>query len=121
VTDVGSKALLAAIVSAPGVISEQNLRVRSSGGRNSVEDHVTVDPSLTVKQAHEVATELESAIREEVGPETQSIVHVELQNRCTRPDPIIGYDFQLTTNEALDCSASSVHGKETRGETTTRF
>jgi divalent metal cation (Fe/Co/Zn/Cd) transporter len=33
---------------------------------------MTVDPSLTVKQAHEVATEVESAIRENVGSETQS-------------------------------------------------
>jgi hypothetical protein len=61
---------------------------------------MTVDPSLTVKQAHEVATEVESAIRENVGSETQSIVHVEPQNRRTRLDPIFGYDFQLTTNEA---------------------
>ena len=48
---------------------------------------MTVDPSLTVKQAHEVATEVESAIRENVGSETQSIVHVEPQNGRTRPDP----------------------------------
>ena len=38
---------------------------------------MTVDPELTVKQAHEVATEVESAIRNEVGPETQAIVHIE--------------------------------------------
>jgi len=31
-----------------------------------------------------VATEVESAIRENVGPETQSIVQVEPQNRRTR-------------------------------------
>ena len=100
-TDVEPKALLAAIVSVPGAITAHNLRVRSSGGRNWVEVHVTVDPGLTVKQAHEVATEVESAIRANVGPETQSIVHVEpAEPPHTRPDPIFGHDFQLTTDEA---------------------
>src|SRR5215208_4007744 len=90
-TDVEPKALLLAILAAPGAITAHNLRVRSSGGRNWVEVHVTVDPELTVKQAHEVATEVESAIRNEVGPETQAIVHVEpAEPPHTRPDPIFG-------------------------------
>jgi divalent metal cation (Fe/Co/Zn/Cd) transporter len=101
VMDGEPKALLAAIVTAPGAITAHNLRVRSSGGRNWVEVHLTVDPGLTVKQAHEVATEVVSAIRKNGGSETQSIVHVELaEPPHTRPDPIFGHDFQLTTDEA---------------------
>ena len=93
-TDVEPKALLAAIVTTPGAITAHNLRVRSSGGRNWVEVHVTVDPELTVKQAHEVATDVESAIRNEVGPETQAIVHVEpAEPPHTRPDPIFGQEY----------------------------
>ena len=100
-TDVEPKALLAAIVTTPGAITAHNLRVRSSGGRNWVEVHVTVDPELTVKQAHEVATEVESAIRDEVGPETQAIVHVEpAEPPHTRPDPIFGHELELTAGEA---------------------
>ncbi len=100
-TDVEPKALLAAIVTTPGAITAHNLRVRSSGGRNWVEVHVTVDPQLTVKHAHEVATEVESAIRKEVGPETQVIVHVEpAEPPHTRPDPIFGHELELTTDEA---------------------
>ena len=100
-TDVEPKALLAAIVRTPGAITAHNLRVRSSGGRNWVEVHVTVDPELTVKQAHEVATEVESAIRNEVGPETQAIVHIEpAEPPHTRPDPIFGHELELTTDEA---------------------
>ena len=88
------RALLAAIVTTPGAITAHNLRVRSSGGRNWVEVHVTVDPQLTVKQAHEVATGVESAIRKEVGPETQAIVHVEpAEPPHTRPDPIFGQEY----------------------------
>jgi cation diffusion facilitator family transporter len=90
-TDIDPTSLLAAIVSAPGVITAHNLRVRSSGGQNWAEVHVTVDPELTVKAAHEVATGVEDAIREEVGPETQAIVHVEpAEPPHTRPDPIFG-------------------------------
>ncbi|HEX2282885.1 MAG TPA: cation diffusion facilitator family transporter [Thermomicrobiales bacterium] len=100
-TDVEPRALLAAIVTVPGAITAHNLRVRSSGGRSWVEVHVTVDPQLTVKQAHEVATEVESAIRNEVGPETQAIVHVEpAEPPHTRPDPIFGQEFEQTTDQA---------------------
>src|SRR5215216_5907505 len=98
----GSDVLVsAAVVTAPGAITAHNLRVRSSGGRNWVEVHVTVDPDLSVKQAHEVTTEVEIAIRNVVGPETQAIVHVEpAEPPHMRPDPIFGHDFQLTTDEA---------------------
>ena len=98
----GSDVLVsAAVVTAPGAITAHNLRVRSSGGCNWVEVHVTVDPDLSVKQAHEVTTEVESAIRNVVGPETQAIVHVEpAEPPHMRPDPIFGHDFQLTTDEA---------------------
>jgi cation diffusion facilitator family transporter len=100
-TNVEPRALLAAIVTAPGAITAHNLRVRSSGGRNWVEVHVTVDPELTVKQAHEVATDVESAIRNEVGPETQAIVHIEpAEPPHTRPDPIFGHELELTIDEA---------------------
>jgi cation diffusion facilitator family transporter len=100
-TDVEPKTLLSAIVAAPGAITAHNLRVRSSGGRNWVEVHVTVDPNLTVKHAHEVATGVEDAIRDEVGPDTQVIVHVEpAEPPHTRPDPIFGHEIELIIDEA---------------------
>jgi cation diffusion facilitator family transporter len=90
-TDVEPRTLLATIVSAPGAITAHNLRVRSSGGRNWVEVHVTVDPELTVKRAHEVATGVENAVRDQVGVETEVIVHIEpAEPPHTRPDPIFG-------------------------------
>jgi cation diffusion facilitator family transporter len=85
------RGLLAAILAAPGVETAHNLRARSSGGRLWVEVHVTVDPRLTVKQAHEVATAVEGCIREAEGPATQAIVHVEpAEPPHTRPDPLFG-------------------------------
>ncbi len=90
-TDVDPRSLLTAILAAPGVITAHNLRVRSSGGRNLVDVHITVAPDLTVKAAHEVATGVEETVRDEVGPEAQTIVHVEpAEPPHTRPDPIFG-------------------------------
>jgi cation diffusion facilitator family transporter len=94
-TDVEPAALLGAILASPGAITAHNLRVRSSGSQNWVEVHVTVDPALTVKAAHEVATGVEEAIREAIGAETHAIVHIEpAEPPHTRPDPIFGNEIQ---------------------------
>jgi divalent metal cation (Fe/Co/Zn/Cd) transporter len=114
-TNVEPKALLAATYTAPGVITAHSLLVRSSGRRTWVEVHVTVDPELAVKQEHEVAAEVESAVRDEVGPETQAIVHVEpAEPPHTRPDPIFGHEFELTTDEATAARRVQRPGKGTR-------
>lgn len=90
-TDIDPRLVLSAIVAAPGVETAHNLRVRTSGIQRWAEVHVTVDPALTVKEAHEVATGVEDVIRGEVGPNTQAIVHVEpAEPPHTRPDPIFG-------------------------------
>jgi cation diffusion facilitator family transporter len=87
--DIDPRSLLAAVESVPGVISAHNLRVRSSGGQNWAEVHITVDPELTVRAAHDVATIVEDAIRGEAGPRTYATVHVEpAVPPHTRPDPL---------------------------------
>ena len=114
-TNVEPKALLAAKLLATGVITSHNLRVRSSCERNWVEVHVPVDPELTVKHAHEVATKVESAVRDELGPETQAIVHVEsAEQPHTRLDPIFGHEIELTTVEATGARRVQRPGKGTR-------
>jgi cation diffusion facilitator family transporter len=103
-TDVDPAALLAAIVDTPGVVTAHNLRVRSSGGRSWVDVHVTVDPDLTVKQAHEVATGVEQTIRNAIGAQAQAIVHVEpAEPPHTRPDPLFGFE-QAPDNETSGMS-----------------
>ena len=84
-------ALLGAVLTTPGVVTAHNLRARSSGGRLWVEVHVTVDPELRVREAHEIATGVERCIRDQEGPLTQVIVHVEpAEPPHTRPDPLFG-------------------------------
>jgi cation diffusion facilitator family transporter len=98
-TDVEPRALLATILAVPGVITAHNLRVRSSGGHSWVEVHITVDPDLTVRQAHEVATGVEEAVRDDVGPQTRAIVHVEpAVPPHTRPDPIFGHEVEVLSD-----------------------
>jgi cation diffusion facilitator family transporter len=95
-TGVEPAALLTAILATPGAVTAHNLRVRSSGGQNWVEVHVTVAPDLTVKQAHEVATGVEEAIRSQIGHETRVIVHIEpAEPPHTRPDPIFGREVAV--------------------------
>jgi cation diffusion facilitator family transporter len=85
------RGLMTAILAAPGVVTAHNLRARSSGGRVWVEVHITVDPALTVKQAHEVATAVERQIREAADAFTQATVHVEpAEPPHTRPDLFFG-------------------------------
>ncbi len=58
-----------------------------------VEVHITVDPFVTVRDAHEVASNVEAAIRRENedGAASQAIVHVEpAEPPHTRPDPLFG-------------------------------
>jgi cation diffusion facilitator family transporter len=88
---VDPRGLMNAILAAPGVVTAHNLRARSSGGRVWVEVHITVDPTLTVRDAHVVATVVEGCIREAAGLSTRAIVHVEpAEPPHTRPDPLFG-------------------------------
>lgn len=83
--------LLAVVLAAPGVVTAHNLRLRSSGGRLWVDVHVTVDPDLSVRTAHEVANGVEMAIRAATGPAARATVHVEpAEPPHTRPDALFG-------------------------------
>jgi len=90
-TFVDPKGLLRAAIDVPDVVTAHNVRTRETGGRVWVEMHVTVDPYLTVKAAHDVATAVEGRLRDVAGPGTQVIVHVEpAEPPHTRPDPLFG-------------------------------
>lgn len=62
--DVTDKA--ASIISAtPGVEHFHRLRTRRNGNRMIFDMHVKVDPELTVRESHEIASEIERRIRDE--------------------------------------------------------
>jgi len=71
-------------------VSIQDLR-----GRLHVEQHLELDESLTLKEAHDRVTRLESEIRHEV-PEISSILtHIESEPATIEPGDEIAHDARL--------------------------
>lgn len=88
---VDPRALMEAILHTEGVETAHKLRARSMGGHMLVEVDITVDPRLRVDQAHDVATRVESSVRDVAGRFAQAIIHVEPAiEPHTRPDNLFG-------------------------------
>ncbi len=76
--DPGTMASIKGIVaSTPGVRGHHAVRARHLGGRVSMDIHVQVDPDLTVRQGHDIATEVERRIRASSVGVLHVVVHVE--------------------------------------------
>ncbi len=65
------------VASTPGVMGYHAVRARRLGGRVSMDIHVQVDPDLTVRQGHDIATEVEHRVAESSVGVVQVVVHVE--------------------------------------------
>ena len=88
---IDPRALMEAILHTDGVETAHKLRARSMGGHMLVEVDITVDPLLRVDQAHDVATRVESSVRDVAGRFAQAIIHVEPAIAPhTRPDELFG-------------------------------
>lgn len=66
---------LAASVS--GVTKPHDLRTRRIGNHYAIELHILMDGNLTLKEAHDKASEVEDVLRQHYGEETHVAVHVE--------------------------------------------
>jgi cation diffusion facilitator family transporter len=69
--------LLRLVAEDPAVRDPHNLRTRRIGAGIAVEVHVRVDPSLTVRESHDIAHGVEDRIRARHGEWAHVIVHVE--------------------------------------------
>lgn len=63
--------------SVDGVIDIHGLKTRRNGPSIVMEAHVVVDPSISVVKAHDIATEVEDAVKARFGQETQISIHIE--------------------------------------------
>ena len=63
--------------SVPGVEDIHNLQTRRNGISFIIDAHVVVDPTISVVQAHDIATAVEDALRSKYGAETQVSIHIE--------------------------------------------
>ena len=61
----------------PGVSRPHNLRTRRIGNHYAIELHIMMDGNISLKEAHDKASEVENLLRQHYGKETHIAVHVE--------------------------------------------
>lgn len=61
----------------PGITKPHNLRTRRIGNHYAIEIHIMMDGDITLREAHDKATEVEELLRKQYGNETHVAVHVE--------------------------------------------
>ena len=71
------KEIVATASSVPGVNDVHHLQTRRNGISVIIDTHIVVDPSMTIVEAHDIATKVEEALTAEFGKETQINIHVE--------------------------------------------
>lgn len=64
------------IESTPGVMDYHHLRSRSNGNTKIIDFHIKLDPDLSLRAAHDIATNVENRIKNEFGPAVVNI-HME--------------------------------------------
>ena len=69
--------ILQLAASVPGVTMPHDLRTRRIGNHYAIELHILMDGDLTLKEAHDKASEVEDLLKQHYGEETHVAVHVE--------------------------------------------
>ena len=63
--------------SVPGSVQPHDLRTRQIGNHYAIEMHIKMDKNIPLWQAHKCATQIEYKLKEEFGPQTHVVIHVE--------------------------------------------
>lgn len=63
--------------SVQGVDDIHELKTRRNGISYIIDAHIVVNPHISITEAHNIATDVENAIREKYGNETQINIHIE--------------------------------------------
>ncbi len=69
--------MLQLVASVPGVVKPHELRTRRIGNHYAIELHILMDGDISLREAHEKASEVEDLLRHQYGDETHVAVHVE--------------------------------------------
>jgi cation diffusion facilitator family transporter len=69
--------IMNAISGVEGVRAFHNLKTRKIGSAVAIEVHVKVDKMLSVEQSHNIATQIEIALRDRYGSDTHTGIHIE--------------------------------------------
>ena len=69
--------ILQLVASLPDVVEPHDLRTRRLGNHYAIELHILMDGDITLREAHDKASEVEALLKEYYGKETHIAVHVE--------------------------------------------
>jgi cation diffusion facilitator family transporter len=75
--DIIEDEILGLVASLPDVVEPHDLRTRRIGNHYAIELHILMDGDITLREAHDKASEVEDLLRERYGEETHVAVHVE--------------------------------------------
>ncbi len=75
--DAVEEEILQLVASLPGVEEPHDLRTRRIGNHYAIELHILMDGDISLRQAHDKASEVEDLLRDHYGEETHIAVHVE--------------------------------------------
>ncbi|MBP5777499.1 MAG: cation transporter [Prevotella sp.] len=75
--DAVEEEMLRLVSSLPDVESPHDLRTRRIGNHYAIEMHILVDGDITLREAHDKASEVEDLLKKQYGEETHVVVHVE--------------------------------------------
>ena len=71
------KEIITTASSISGVIDVHDLKTRRNGMSIIIDAHILVDPTISIVQAHDIATEVEEALYSKYGKDTQISIHME--------------------------------------------
>lgn len=71
------KEILDIAASVPEVIEPHDLHTRRIGNQYAIEMHVLIDGSMSLHEAHDIASQIEERIKDKFGKDTHIIVHPE--------------------------------------------
>ena len=75
--DAVEEEILQLVAALPGLSKPHELRTRRIGNHYAIELHILMDGNITLREAHDKASEVEETLKSYYGQETHVVVHVE--------------------------------------------
>ena len=75
--DAVEEEILQQVAALPGLSKPHDLRTRRIGNHYAIELHILMDGNITLREAHDKASEVEETLKSHYGQETHVAVHVE--------------------------------------------
>lgn len=75
--DAVEEEILQLVAALPGLLKPHDLRTRRIGNHYAIELHILMDGNITLREAHDKASEVEEILKSHYGQETHVAVHVE--------------------------------------------